>query len=165
MQIDPSLRASDADREQVAELLRQATAEGRLGEDELEERLDALYAARTYGVLHALIIDIPVGRSPGDQSRVRLRRLISAVSAVTLVVAVFGLLAVVRTHAAGAVLRTGRHLSLPGPLAVQRHGLIVGFLLCVGLFVVSLTCAALVWALMDSRSQRHLRISGPSERR
>ncbi|MCZ9342970.1 DUF1707 domain-containing protein, partial [Streptomyces sp. TRM76130] len=43
----PDLRASDADRERVAEVLRDALAEGRLDMAEFEERLDATYAART----------------------------------------------------------------------------------------------------------------------
>lgn len=54
-----ALRASDADREQVAELLRHAAAEGRLFADELEERLGAALSARTYGELDALVADLP----------------------------------------------------------------------------------------------------------
>jgi DUF1707 SHOCT-like domain len=54
-----TLRASDADREQVAEQLRHATAEGRLSPDELEERLEAVFAARTYGELDAVVVDLP----------------------------------------------------------------------------------------------------------
>jgi hypothetical protein len=162
MQIEPSLRASDADREQVAERLRHATAEGRLGGDELEERLAALYAARTYGELDALLVDIPVSPSL-EQPRVRLRRLIGALSAVTLVLAVLGLLAVMRGRSAVGVLGTGRlrHLSLAGPLGGQHHGLIFGALIGVALFVVLLTSAALVWVVKDSRSRRHFRMPGP----
>lgn len=54
-----SLRASDADRDQVAERLRKAMAEGRLSPDELDERLGATFAARTYGELSALVHDLP----------------------------------------------------------------------------------------------------------
>jgi DUF1707 SHOCT-like domain len=54
-----TLRASDADREQVAERLRQATAEGRLLAEELEQRLGALFRARTYGELDELVADLP----------------------------------------------------------------------------------------------------------
>jgi hypothetical protein len=43
----PELRASDADRELVAERLRDALAEGRLDMEEFGERLDAAYQART----------------------------------------------------------------------------------------------------------------------
>jgi len=54
-----TLRASDADREQVAERLRQATTEGRLLPHELEQRLEAAFSARTYGQLDALLADLP----------------------------------------------------------------------------------------------------------
>ncbi|MEV0129272.1 DUF1707 domain-containing protein [Dactylosporangium sp. NPDC050688] len=53
------LRASDADRERVAEVLRTSAAEGRLGLDELDERLRAVYAARTYADLEPLLADLP----------------------------------------------------------------------------------------------------------
>lgn len=53
------LRASDADRERVAEILRQAAGEGRLTLDELDERLDAAYAAKTYADLEPVTRDLP----------------------------------------------------------------------------------------------------------
>ncbi|MEV0175327.1 DUF1707 domain-containing protein [Streptomyces sp. NPDC050803] len=55
----PELRASDADRERVAEILRDALAEGRLDMEEFEERLDATYKARTYGELTPITRDLP----------------------------------------------------------------------------------------------------------
>ncbi|GGX65141.1 DUF1707 SHOCT-like domain-containing protein [Streptomyces minutiscleroticus] len=55
----PDLRASDADRERVAEQLRDAVAEGRLTMEEFEERLEAAYRARTYGELAPLTRDLP----------------------------------------------------------------------------------------------------------
>ena len=54
-----TLRASDSDREQIADRLREATAEGRLLAEELEERLDAAFGARTYGELDAVVADLP----------------------------------------------------------------------------------------------------------
>ncbi|GAA4082269.1 DUF1707 SHOCT-like domain-containing protein [Streptomyces shaanxiensis] len=57
----PELRASDADRERVAEVLRDALAEGRLDMEEFEERLEATYKARTYGDLAPITRDLPVG--------------------------------------------------------------------------------------------------------
>ena len=57
----PELRASDADRERVAEVLRDALAEGRLDMAEFEERLDATYRARTYGDLAPITRDLPAG--------------------------------------------------------------------------------------------------------
>ncbi|MFE9998358.1 DUF1707 SHOCT-like domain-containing protein [Streptomyces avermitilis] len=65
---EPSeLRASDADRERVAEQLRDAVAEGRLDMEEFEERLEATYKARTYGELTPITRDLPaagVGAPP-----------------------------------------------------------------------------------------------------
>lgn len=57
----PELRASDADRDRVAEILRDALAEGRLGMEEFDERLEAAYQARTYGELVPLTADLPAG--------------------------------------------------------------------------------------------------------
>ncbi|MFJ8753317.1 DUF1707 domain-containing protein [Streptomyces sp. NPDC102441] len=54
------MRASDAERERVAETLREAVAEGRLEMDEFEQRLDATYRARTHGELVPLVRDLPV---------------------------------------------------------------------------------------------------------
>jgi hypothetical protein len=53
------MRASDADRERFADTLRDAAAEGRLEPDELEERLEAVYTARTLGDLDSLTADLP----------------------------------------------------------------------------------------------------------
>src|SRR5215468_2934905 len=54
-----SLRASDADRERVANVLREAAGDGRLTMDELDERLDAVYAAKTYAELEPITHDLP----------------------------------------------------------------------------------------------------------
>lgn len=56
---DPALRASDGDRDEVADRLRHAHAEGRLTVEEYGERLDAAFAARTLGDLAALTGDLP----------------------------------------------------------------------------------------------------------
>jgi Domain of unknown function (DUF1707) len=55
----PALRASDAERERTATLLRDHAAAGRLTPEELGERLDVAYAARTVGELEALTHDLP----------------------------------------------------------------------------------------------------------
>ncbi|MBT2508120.1 DUF1707 and DUF2154 domain-containing protein [Streptomyces sp. ISL-98] len=54
------MRASDAERERVAEVLRDAVAEGRLDMEEFDQRLDAVYKARTHGELEPLVSDLPV---------------------------------------------------------------------------------------------------------
>ncbi len=57
---DPSLlRISDEDRHKVADLLRDAAGEGRIDLEELDERLEAAYAAKTYGDLVPITIDLP----------------------------------------------------------------------------------------------------------
>lgn len=62
---DPSeLRVSDADRHQVAEILREAAGEGRLELDELDERLEATYRAKTYGELVPITLDLPTPGHP-----------------------------------------------------------------------------------------------------
>jgi hypothetical protein len=53
------LRAGDADRESVAEVLRQAHVDGRLDTGELEDRLARCYAAKTYTELNRLVRDLP----------------------------------------------------------------------------------------------------------
>ncbi len=58
---DPSsLRISDDDRHKVAEVLRQAAGEGRIDLDELDERLEAAFRAKTYGELVPITADLPV---------------------------------------------------------------------------------------------------------
>lgn len=80
------LRASDADREQHAELLRRHSAQGRLTVDELEERLDRVYAARTVGELAPVVSDLPAPEPPRTpRPRTRRRPEVVAFLAVNLV--------------------------------------------------------------------------------
>src|SRR4051794_14656223 len=75
---DPTqLRISDSERHQVAEILREAAGEGRLDLDELDQRLEATYAARTYADLVPITADLPahpharpVAKSPAPSSQV-----------------------------------------------------------------------------------------------
>jgi hypothetical protein len=53
------MRVSDADREQAAEVLREAAGQGRISMDELDERLELAYAAKTYADLAAVTRDLP----------------------------------------------------------------------------------------------------------
>lgn len=66
---DPRQRASDADRDAAAADLREAFAEGRLTQDELEARLDQVNAARTYGDLSPITADLPVRATPVPAAR------------------------------------------------------------------------------------------------
>ncbi|CAN5166951.1 hypothetical protein BH20ACT5_BH20ACT5_13870 [soil metagenome] len=55
------VRASDAEREQVARILRAAAGEGMLSLNEADERLAALYASRFRSDLAPLTADLPDG--------------------------------------------------------------------------------------------------------
>jgi hypothetical protein len=55
----PELRASDADRERLADELRAHAVAGRIDTDELEERVQKAYAAKTLGDLDVLRRDLP----------------------------------------------------------------------------------------------------------
>ena len=55
----PQLRISDEERHQVAEILRTAAGDGRIDLEELDERLEAAYAARTYADLVPITSDLP----------------------------------------------------------------------------------------------------------
>ncbi len=56
---DPRMRASDADRERTAQLLREHHAVGRLTAEEFETRVEKVFQARTLGELDALLADLP----------------------------------------------------------------------------------------------------------
>jgi hypothetical protein len=64
-------RISDQERQQVAEVLRQAAGEGRIDVDELDKRLDATFAAKTYAELVPITADLPranIGALPVPRS-------------------------------------------------------------------------------------------------
>src|SRR5215813_12280573 len=73
------MRASDRDRQEVVDRLRDAVAEGRLQMDEYVDRMERAYQAVTYGDLSFLHSDHPVEvhssptrRSPSLQAPVRI---------------------------------------------------------------------------------------------
>lgn len=72
------MRASDADREAVAERLRGALDEGRLDLGEYDERLQRAYASKTYAELDLLLADLPATAPP---QRSQLAPKVSAVPA------------------------------------------------------------------------------------
>jgi hypothetical protein len=64
---EAELRASDADRDRISDILRDALAEGRLSAEEHSERLDHVYAAKTLGELEPLVRDLPATREGGPR--------------------------------------------------------------------------------------------------
>ena len=57
--MDDRMRVSDADREALTARLRDHYAEGRLTQDELDERVSAALSAKTFGELRSLTTDLP----------------------------------------------------------------------------------------------------------
>ncbi len=70
------MRASDADRDRVMDVLRVAAVEGRLTPDELEERLEAALSSRTLGELAALTADLVAAPSVLDATGARAQDMI-----------------------------------------------------------------------------------------
>lgn len=67
------MRASDSDRDKVADRLREALADGRISPEEHAERIDAVYKAKTYADLEPVLSDLPGGSgastaTPADPS-------------------------------------------------------------------------------------------------
>ena len=90
-----TMRASDADREHIADRLRQATAEGRLLAHELDERLGTALTARTYGELDAIVADLPAAstvEAPARRSMPRwpLALVAGAIALALVVIAAIG---------------------------------------------------------------------------
>lgn len=74
----PEMRASDADRDRIAGVLRDAHAEGRLSQDELLERLDSTYTSRTYRDLDRVVADLPIARPQRAVARLQQRPISAA---------------------------------------------------------------------------------------
>lgn len=87
---DRSLRVGDADREQVAEILRDQHVAGRIDTEELQERLDRCYAAKTYGELDAVVADLPARVDARRPSRTWSWRVMALVPLVVAAVALSG---------------------------------------------------------------------------
>src|SRR5437764_6197461 len=96
------LRASDAERERVVELLRHATGEGRLLAEELEQRLTAAFSARTYGELEALVADLPAERKGRGSTTPLWVKGAFALAVVMAVLAVTAMVALIALGLAGA---------------------------------------------------------------
>jgi hypothetical protein len=107
---DPNLRASDEERERIADRLRKSHAEGRLDLTEFQQRLERCYEAKTYGELGALVRDLPRPAEQDDRGALgRLRSArwpLAALAPILIVVLLLGAL-------------TGGH---------DHHGLWIGWL-------------------------------------
>lgn len=150
------LRASDFDREQVVDLLRTATAEGRLRADELEERLSAALAARTYGELDPLVEDLPAPRPAPPRRRPGLAVWAATTLTLGVVLTWFAILS------AGSALHVhaGQRLLHGRPevfYLASHHGffpVIAGPV--IGLLAIVVLCVAVSRLFVSVRSPAHL---------
>ena len=70
----PSVRAGDREREQTANQLGQALAQGYFAMDEYETRLQATFAAHTTAELRELVADLPLDQIRRNDPRRRQAR-------------------------------------------------------------------------------------------
>jgi uncharacterized protein DUF1707/uncharacterized protein DUF4190 len=82
------MRASDADRDRVVELLNVAYSEGRLSKDEYDGRLEHAFSARTYSDLDQIVADLPAARPTVETRVARINGL--AIASLACGVAQFG---------------------------------------------------------------------------
>ena len=134
-----TMRAADADRDRVVELLNMAFSEGRLAKDEYDDRLENTFAARTYADLDQIVADLPIAPATVVIPMARTNGLAIASLACGLAQFMFGplatILAIVFGHVAlHQVKRTGEQgacLALAG-LILGWAAVILAVLLIVG---------------------------------
>ena len=118
MMRNPNLRASDADRDATADRLREHHTDGRLDQDEFQERLDRCFAAKTVGELAELTRDLPDGSA---RQRAGGRTGFGLLGCLRMIPIIPIILAIVAIH---LIVRCGRRpvdphpAVLPGPLHV-----------------------------------------------
>jgi Domain of unknown function (DUF1707)/Domain of unknown function (DUF4190) len=148
----PSLRASDADREQLVDVLKGAFAEGRLTQDEYTDRMERAYTAKTYGELMALTADLPsqvppaytANRTPGANSLAVASMIFGILEFPTM--GITAVPAVVLGHKARRQMRlTGEQGS-----GMATAGLILGWT-AIGLFALLVAVAVLGAVAFSSR--------------
>ena len=94
------MRVADADRERVAELLRQNYSEGRLTYSEFQERLEQTYASRTFADLDQVTVDLPAP-PPARPDRQSVRRARTRNHVITYVTIMLFLIAIWAVTGAG----------------------------------------------------------------
>ena len=148
------MRAADADRDRVVELLNLAYAEGRLSKDEYDARLDSAMSARTFADLDLLVTDLPAARPslvpPGTATTVltpvaKINALAIASLACGLAQFVFGPVTAIPAIVLGHVARHQIKRTGEQGAGLALAGLILGWavvILAIILIVVGLAVAA-----------------------
>jgi hypothetical protein len=71
---ESNVRAADGDREATVARLRREHLEGRLDDEELQERIERALSAKTYAELDSLVSDLPAEQPRPTRKRTRSRR-------------------------------------------------------------------------------------------
>jgi Domain of unknown function (DUF4190)/Domain of unknown function (DUF1707) len=147
-----SMRASDDDRWRVQSALNEAYAEGRLSQQEWDERVSQLASAATYSELDRLTSDLPVPYSPppapvGPPATNRLA-IASLVCGVGQLVAFFpaGIAAIVLGHVARRQIRqTGEQGD-----GMALTGLILGYVGTIGVVALLVVFFVLIHQMLQN---------------
>ena len=158
---NPALRAATADRERTVDVLKAGFAEGRLTQDEYNDRMSAAYDAKTYGELAALTADLPAGavpypapmpqwQPPGPPQRVRTNSM--AILSMVLGLAEFPTLGLTSIPAIVAGHRARQEMRRTGEQGdgMATFGLVLGYL-----GVIAWTLFILVGAAVMIRHGTH----------
>jgi len=142
-------RASDSDRDRVAEVLNVAYSEGRLSRDEYDGRLEQAFTARTYADLDQIVADLPACQPAAPTAEVspaaRINGLAIASLACGLAQFMFGPLAAIPAIVFGHVARQQIKLTGEQGAGLALAGLVLGWvavILGIVAIVVGLTVAA-----------------------
>jgi hypothetical protein len=139
------MRAADADRDRVVEVLNMAYSEGRLSRDEHDGRLDNALSARTYADLEQLVTDLPVAQATVVSPVAKTNGLAIASLGVGLAVFVLGPLTAIPAIVFGHVARHQIKRTGEQGTDLALVGLIIGWatvILVAVLIVVSLAVSA-----------------------
>jgi uncharacterized membrane protein len=148
-----SVRASDADRERLVEVLKNGFAEGRLTQDEYNLRMGHAYTARTYGELGALVADLPGGGAPFHPAYAfpayRAMKP-NSMAVASLVCGLFGITAIPAVILGHKALRQIRQTGEPGR-GMAKAGLILGWT-AIAVFALLVVLAVLAAVVVTSHS-------------
>jgi hypothetical protein len=142
------MRASDADREGVVELLNAGFTEGRLSKDEYDERLERALSARTYADLDQIVTDLPVARSVGVPEVARINGLAVVSLACGLAQFVFGPLATIPAIVFGHMARHQIKRTGEQGAGLALAGLILGWAVVLGILLLFIVGLAVTGAMM-----------------
>jgi len=135
------MRAADADRDRVVEVLNMAYSEGRLSKDEYDSRLENALSARTYADLDQIVTDLPAARATVVTPVTKTNGLAIASLACGLAQFVFGPLAAIPAIVFGHVARHQIKRTGEQGAGLALAGLILGWatvILGIALIVVGL---------------------------